>query len=73
MVFILINTIIGLLVTNKKFIIRHYVTNDLLVDIFIVVPFFLEKLGIHYTNYMMLIRITRVHRMIKNFEQLNNF
>ena len=40
---------------------------------FIVLPFFLEKLGIQYTNYMMLIRITRVHRMIKNIEQLNNF
>ena len=51
----------------------HYLTGHFAWDLMIVLPFFLEKFGVHYTNFLMLMRLTRVKKMLTKIEQISNF
>lgn len=69
----LILIILGELVTKKKSMFMNYLKGDFMLDLCVVSPFLMERFGFKSTNFFMLLRITRVKRMIDNVKAIFNF
>ena len=69
---VIIKYIIGLLITDKTSIFYHYIREDFLLDLMVVIPFLL-KILFNFSNFLMILRIFRVPRMLRNIEEVNNF
>lgn len=63
----------GILHTSKSDIFWHYIYGEFILDMMVVLPFILSWFGFLAANYLMLLRITRVKRMLKNIEDIVNF
>lgn len=63
----------GILHTSKADIFWHYIYGEFILDLMVVLPFILSWFGFLAANYLMLLRITRVKRMLKNIEDIVNF
>jgi Ion transport protein len=48
------------------------VYGNFLPDLLIIIPFFFEFFGSPYTNYFLLLRITRIKRTFDNIEEILN-
>lgn len=63
----------GVLIIQQKEIFWHYIKGNLAWDLLIVVPFYIQKLGVQLTNFLMLLRLTRVRKQLRNIESISNF
>ncbi|CAD8111853.1 unnamed protein product [Paramecium primaurelia] len=63
----------GILHTSKRDIFWHYVKGEFLIDLTVVLPFILSWFGYSFSNYLMLIRMTKVRRTMVVIEEISNF
>lgn len=63
----------GILHNSKIEMFWHYFKGDLMIDLCVVLPFFLEMFGVKNTNYFMLLRATRIKRTFDTIEETFNF
>ncbi len=59
--------------TSRKKIIINYIFNDFLQDFIAVIPFYLSYLyKLPFIQFLLLIRITKVSKLVKNLEEVLN-
>lgn len=63
----------GIYCDGKSDIFWHYVKGNWILDLFVIFPFMIEQFGLRYTNFFMLLRITRIKRTFDTIEQIFNF
>ncbi|CAD8200402.1 unnamed protein product [Paramecium pentaurelia] len=57
---------------DKQQILKHYAKSTLLWDLMIVIPFILSSYSVPYTEYILLLRVTKVKSMIEAIEEVTN-
>ncbi|CAD8198654.1 unnamed protein product [Paramecium pentaurelia] len=57
---------------DKQQILKHYANSTLLWDLMIVIPFILSSYAVPYTEYILLLRVTKVKSMIETIEEVTN-
>ncbi|CAD8208172.1 unnamed protein product [Paramecium octaurelia] len=57
---------------DKQQILKHYANTTLLWDLMIVIPFILSSYKVPYTEYILLLRVTKVKSMIETIEEVTN-
>ena len=50
--------------TKKKEIFKHYMRNNFIWDLIVVIPFFISQFDTTYTEFTLLLRVTRVRSMV---------
>lgn len=63
----------GVMHRNKRDIFKHYVKGNFWWDMIVVIPFILSQFRIPYTEFTLLLRVTRVRSMMENVEEILNF
>lgn len=63
----------GILETNKKKIYAHYVTESLLVDVLVIVPFVISMNSeLPYLDMILFLRTNKMIRLAQSFEEMWN-
>ncbi|CAD8109287.1 unnamed protein product [Paramecium sonneborni] len=57
---------------DKQQILKHYANTTLFWDLMIVIPFILSSYSVPYTEYILLLRVTKVKSMIESIEEVTN-
>ncbi|CAD8090709.1 unnamed protein product [Paramecium sonneborni] len=57
---------------DKQEILKHYASLQLWWDLMIVIPFILSSYSVPYTEYILLLRVTKVKSMIEAIEEVTN-
>ncbi|CAK92678.1 unnamed protein product (macronuclear) [Paramecium tetraurelia] len=57
---------------DKQQILKHYVNTNFAWDLMIVIPFILSSYSVPYTEYILLLRVTKVKSMIESIEEVTN-
>ncbi|CAD8116583.1 unnamed protein product [Paramecium sonneborni] len=57
---------------DKQQILKHYANSTLLWDLMIVIPFILSSYSVPFTEYILLLRVTKVKSMIESIEEVTN-
>ena len=63
----------GIIHTSRLSIVQNYLNGDFLQDMVVIVPFFVSlQYDINYLQFLLLIRVTRLGRMVRNMEEVLN-
>jgi hypothetical protein len=57
---------------NRKEIFKYYIKSNFWWDLVVVIPFLLSQYDIPYTDFMLLLRVTRVGSMVESLEEILN-
>ena len=58
--------------TSRKDIFKNYITGNFRLDLIAVIPFIISKFNIPYTDFALLLRVTRIKSMVENLEDIVN-
>jgi hypothetical protein len=62
----------GIIHTNRKQIFKHYVGSNFWWDLIVVIPFIVSQFNIPYTDFTLLLRVTRIRSMVEQLEEVLN-
>lgn len=62
----------GVMYTSRKDIFKNYISGNLKLDLIAVFPFLISKFNVPYTDFALLLRVTRVKSMVDNLEDIVN-
>lgn len=51
---------------------QNYMKGDFLQDLFVVIPFLISRFDVPYTDFALLLRVTRVSSLFENFIQMTS-
>jgi hypothetical protein len=57
---------------NRKEIFTFYVSNNFLWDLIVIIPFIISQFDVPFTEFILLLRVTRIKSMVENLEEVLN-
>lgn len=62
----------GVIHTRRRAILANYFRNHLFWDFIAIIPFLISRFNLTYTNFSLLLRVTRIKEKFENFEEALN-
>jgi len=58
--------------TSRKDIFKNYIQGNFRLDLIAVIPFIISRFQIPFTDFALLLRVTRVKSMVENLDDIYN-